>query len=157
MKALGIGPTSSMSTSSRASPARCEPVRLRDPLRGRPERGREVGGAEQHPRQLRRQTGLPAGADRLLRAPPRDHGEARGDGRGEQEHDERDEVLAVGDREAARGRDVEEVERQRADDARRDAARNASDDRDEQHRGQVDDSERDGLRDLPERVEQQRL
>ena len=60
-------------------------------------------------------------------------------------------------REPAGGRDVEEVEGERARDARGDAQRDPPDDRDEQHAEQVDDPERDGLRHVAERVQQQRL
>ena len=52
---------------------------------------------------------------------------------------------------------MEEVERQRADDAHRDPQHDAPDDRDEQHAEQVDHAERDRLRHVLEREEDQRL
>jgi hypothetical protein len=72
--------------------------------------------------------------------------------RGDEEHDERDPVLALGDREATRRPDVEEVERQRARDRGRHAEPATPDRRDEQNRDQVDDGERNDRRDLRQRV-----
>ena len=95
-------------------PAGRELVRLRDALRGGAERRREVGRAEQHARELGGQPCLALRAHGLGRPAPGGLGQARGDAGGDEEDDERDEVLAVGDREAAGRRDVEEVEGQRA-------------------------------------------
>ena len=83
--------------------------------RDRRQRLLQPAAAQQQPRHLGRQVGLlaalrrpraPAGA-RPRPASARQH-------RGDEEHDQRDPVLAAGDREAPGRRDVEEVERERA-------------------------------------------
>ena len=74
--------------------------------------------------------------------------------RDDQEHDQRDPVLALGDREAPRRRDVEEVERQRRRERGQHAEPRAPDRRDDEHRDEVDDAERDHRRDLAEREHQ---
>ena len=83
-------------------PARGEAERLRDPLRGRRERAGEVGRAEQDAGELGGEVGLAPALLGLLRPVPGRLGEARGRGRDDQEHDERDPVLRLGDRQAAR-------------------------------------------------------
>ena len=95
-----------------------EPERLRDPLRGGGERAGQVGRAEQDARELGGEVGLAAALLGLRGAHARRLGDARGDHRRDEEDRERDPVLRLVDREAAGRLDVEEVEGERADDAR---------------------------------------
>ena len=90
------------------------------PREPRPDRRQRLlqpsAAAQQQPRHLRRQVRLPPALVGLELAPAGDLRQpARPRGR-EEEHDQRDPVLARGDREAPGGRDVEEVERERARD-----------------------------------------
>ena len=90
---------------------RAQLERVRQALRDRRQRLVEARAAQQQPRHLGRQVGLLA-----TLAAPRAYGrgplgQRAGDEGGDEEDDERDPVLALGDREAARRRDVEEVER----------------------------------------------
>ena len=94
--------------------------------------------AEQHPRHLGGEVGLAAAALGLLRARAGGAGERRGDRRDDEEHDQRDPVLLVGDREPAGRRDVEEVEGERAEDRGADPQAEAPVARGEQHRQQVE-------------------
>ena len=114
----------------------------------------QVLAAQQRPRHLGGQVRLAPALVGLERAAPRGVGERARDDRGDEEDGERDPVLAVGDREPARRRDVEEVERERARHRRRDAQPHAPERRDEQHREQVDDAQRDVRRDVLERVDE---
>ena len=82
--------------------------------RGRQRRG-QVVAAQQQPRHLGREVGLAPALLGLGRAVARALGQRAGHGRGDEEDAEPDPVLAVGDREAAGRRQVEEVEGERAD------------------------------------------
>ena len=79
-----------------------------------------VLAAQQRPGHLRRQVGFTTALLGLQRAAARDRGQRAGHDRRDEEHDERDPVLPVGDREAPGRRDVEVVERQRARERGRD-------------------------------------
>ena len=114
----------------------------------------EARAAQQQPRHLGRQVGLLAALLGLARAHARALGQRAGHQRGDEEDAERDPVLALGDREAARRRDVEEVEGQRAGQRRGGAQPAAPDRGDEQHGDEVDDAERDDRGDLGQRVDQ---
>ena len=84
-------------------------VRLGDPLGHGPERFLAGGSPEQQSRHLRREVGLAPPALRLLGALARRSGQRARHERGDQEHRQRHQVLALGYRELARGRDVEVV------------------------------------------------
>ena len=128
--------------------------RVGEPLRDGGQRLVEARAAQQQPRHLGGQVGLLAALVRLARAHARALGQGAGDQGGDEEDGERDPVLALGDREAARGRDVEEVERERAGQRGRRAEPAAPHRGDEQHGDEVDDAEGDDRRDLGERVDQ---
>ena len=117
--------------------------RRREPLRGGGQRLRQLVAAQQQPRHLGRQVGLAPPLLGLGRARPRDLRHRAADHRDDQEHDQRDPVLAVGDREAPRRRDVEEVERQRATRPRSATPSHAPQTVEmSEHRDEVDDAER---------------
>ena len=133
-----------------------EAQRLGEPRADARQRLLQPPAAQQQPRHLGRQVGLLAALVGLQRALAGDLGQrARADG-GEEEDASADPVLPRRDREAPGGRDVEEVERERADDGGRQRQPRAPDRRHDQHDEQVDDAERQHGRDVVERVDQQR-
>jgi hypothetical protein len=127
---------------------------LREALRDGGQRVLEARPAQQQPRHLRGQVGLLAALLSLARAHARALGQRARHQRRDEEDDERDPVLALGDREAARRRDVEEVEGQRAGQRRGVAEPRAPDRRDEQHGDEVHDAERDDGGDVVQRVDE---
>jgi hypothetical protein len=114
----------------------------------------QARSAQQQPRHLGGQVGLLATLLRFARPRPGALGQRARDHRRDEEHDERDPVLALGDREAPGRRDVEEVERERARDRGRDAQPAAPQRRDEQDGEEVDDAERDDRCDLRQRIDE---
>ena len=114
----------------------------------------EARAAQQQARHLGRQVGLLAALLGLAGAHAGALGQRAGHQRGDEEDAERDPVLALGDREAARRRDVEEVEGQRAGQRRGRAQPAAPDRGDEQHGDEVDDPQRDDRRDLGQRIDE---
>ena len=88
--------------------------RGREARGGGRQRGPEVVAAQQDARHLGREIGLAATLDRLPRARAGHFGDRAGEQRRDQEGAQGDPVVAVGDRELAGGRQVEEVERARA-------------------------------------------
>ena len=126
--------------------------------RRRPATPRRLVAAQQQPRHLGGEVGLAAA---LLGLRRRARGRARPRGSPTtattRNATSATQLLLVGDREAPGRRDVEEVERERAE--RRGERRRATapqNGRDEQHGEQVDDAERDRGRDRPQREDQRR-
>ena len=130
--------------------------RLREPLRADGQDGRQVLAAQEQAGELREEVGLTAALLGLLRAVARGLGEGAGDERHDEEHRQRHPVLRLGDREAARRRDVEPVERQGGRERRDAPKQRAPPDRHDEDADQVDDDERRDRRDLLEGEDQQR-
>lgn len=97
----------------------------------------QLGAAEQQPRQLRRQVGFTPPPLGLLGARARELGQAGRDNGRHEEHPQRNPVLRLDDREAAGGRDVEEVEAHCGRDSRRDPEPQPPDRRHKQHGQQI--------------------
>ena len=128
--------------------------RVGEPARDRRQRVVEARSAQEQPRHLGGEVRLLAALLGLARAHAGARGKRARDQRHDEEHDERDPVLAVGDREAPGRRDVEEVEGKRARERGRGAQPEAPEGRDEEHRDEVDDTERDDRRDIREWVDE---
>ena len=85
-----------------------------EPARCVIQRGFDARPSEQHTGELRRQIRLLTPLLGLARARPRELGHRARHDRGHEKHAERHPVAAVGDREAPRRREMEEVEGRRA-------------------------------------------
>jgi hypothetical protein len=134
---------------------RRETQRAREALRGDGEDGRQVLPAEQQPRELRGEVGLPAALLGLLGAVTRRLRERARDERDDAEHREGHPVLRLGDREAARRRQVEPVEGEPPEDRGDGAEDRPPADRHQEDRDEVDHDERRDGRDLLQREEDQ--
>ncbi len=133
-------PRARSSPSTRSSTTAAESIRSASAMHlaaGAESRAR-LRRAEQQASQLRRQVGLAAPLLRLLGALAGQLGERRGDHGRDEEDDQRDPVLGVGDREPAGRRDVEEVERRAPPRRPSQAEAQAPERGDEQHGEQVE-------------------
>ena len=110
--------------------------------------------AQQQPRHLRGEVGFLAPVPGLRRLPPGPRCERADHDRCDEEHRQRDPVLAIADREAPGRREVKEVVGHRARECRGDPEPGAPECRHEQHCDEVDDAQRLDRRDALQRIDE---